>query len=184
MSTLTAYTSFAPFSSFLLEGNWLSLIWQLHDINACTFLVELQLKRPYLTLGGDLSTWEVKSHSWSLSSHLSSKFPRFNCVNTIICMYFRLLLHCHIWTGNFRQPSIDPSLYLTCGNIGMFLACISYLEEYPNDLGIEYALKFGGFQFCIGFSCSIGPVTLPKMTRGKWKAFYQKNLFGLRQLSL
>ncbi|KAF7836649.1 dol-P-Man:Man(6)GlcNAc(2)-PP-Dol alpha-1,2-mannosyltransferase [Senna tora] len=31
----------------------------LHDINACTFLVELQLKRPYLTLGSDLSTWEA-----------------------------------------------------------------------------------------------------------------------------
>lgn len=28
------------------------------DIDVCTFLVELQLKRPYLTLGSDLSTWE------------------------------------------------------------------------------------------------------------------------------
>ncbi|XP_004489031.1 alpha-1,2-mannosyltransferase ALG9 [Cicer arietinum] len=31
----------------------------LHDIDACTFLVELQLKRPYLTRGSDLSTWEA-----------------------------------------------------------------------------------------------------------------------------
>eukprot|EP00256_Glycine_max_P065931 XP_025980526.1 dol-P-Man:Man(6)GlcNAc(2)-PP-Dol alpha-1,2-mannosyltransferase isoform X2 [Glycine max] len=30
----------------------------LHDVVACTFLVELQLKRPYLTRGSDLSTWE------------------------------------------------------------------------------------------------------------------------------
>ncbi|XP_047167751.1 dol-P-Man:Man(6)GlcNAc(2)-PP-Dol alpha-1,2-mannosyltransferase isoform X2 [Vigna umbellata] len=28
------------------------------DVNACTFLVELQLNRPYLTRGSDLSTWE------------------------------------------------------------------------------------------------------------------------------
>ncbi|XP_061363407.1 dol-P-Man:Man(6)GlcNAc(2)-PP-Dol alpha-1,2-mannosyltransferase [Gastrolobium bilobum] len=31
----------------------------LHDIDACTYLVELQLKRPYLTRGSDLSTWEA-----------------------------------------------------------------------------------------------------------------------------
>ncbi|KAI4333577.1 hypothetical protein L6164_018364 [Bauhinia variegata] len=31
----------------------------LHDIDACTFLVELQLKRPYLTRGSDLSSWEA-----------------------------------------------------------------------------------------------------------------------------
>ncbi|KAJ1441672.1 GPI mannosyltransferase [Sesbania bispinosa] len=31
----------------------------LHDIDACTFLVELQLKRPYLTRGSDLSKWEA-----------------------------------------------------------------------------------------------------------------------------
>ncbi|KAK4255888.1 hypothetical protein QN277_008824 [Acacia crassicarpa] len=30
----------------------------LHNIDMCSFLVELQLKRPYLTLGSDLSTWE------------------------------------------------------------------------------------------------------------------------------
>ncbi|WVZ00770.1 hypothetical protein V8G54_026839 [Vigna mungo] len=28
------------------------------DVDACTFLVELQLNRPYLTRGSDLSTWE------------------------------------------------------------------------------------------------------------------------------
>ncbi|KAF8024155.1 hypothetical protein BT93_F1370 [Corymbia citriodora subsp. variegata] len=31
----------------------------LQDLNACTFLVELQLNRPYPTRGSDLSTWEV-----------------------------------------------------------------------------------------------------------------------------
>ncbi|KAE9620794.1 hypothetical protein Lal_00019309 [Lupinus albus] len=31
----------------------------LHDIDACTFLVELQLQRPYLTRGSDLSKWEA-----------------------------------------------------------------------------------------------------------------------------
>ncbi|XP_010277032.1 PREDICTED: dol-P-Man:Man(6)GlcNAc(2)-PP-Dol alpha-1,2-mannosyltransferase [Nelumbo nucifera] len=31
----------------------------LRDVDACTFLVELQLNRPYLSRGSDLSTWEV-----------------------------------------------------------------------------------------------------------------------------
>lgn len=32
---------------------------QLHDIEACTFLVELDLKRPYPARGTDSSKWEV-----------------------------------------------------------------------------------------------------------------------------
>ncbi|XP_020231367.1 dol-P-Man:Man(6)GlcNAc(2)-PP-Dol alpha-1,2-mannosyltransferase [Cajanus cajan] len=31
----------------------------LHDVDACTFLVELQLKRPYLTRGSNMSEWEA-----------------------------------------------------------------------------------------------------------------------------
>jgi hypothetical protein len=33
---------------------------QLQDLQACTFLVELQLNRPSPTRGSDMSTWEVK----------------------------------------------------------------------------------------------------------------------------
>lgn len=32
---------------------------QLRDLNQCTFLVELQLDRPYPSRGSDSSTWEV-----------------------------------------------------------------------------------------------------------------------------
>lgn len=35
------------------------LLLQLSDLDACTFLVELQLNRPYITRGSDMSTWEV-----------------------------------------------------------------------------------------------------------------------------
>jgi len=45
-----------------LKGTHYSLLSQLHDVDACTFLVELQLKRPYLTRGSDLSTWEVSHY--------------------------------------------------------------------------------------------------------------------------
>lgn len=48
---------------------------QLRDLEACTFLVELQLNRPYNTRGSDLSTWEVnQSSSLHFSLHDYTKF--------------------------------------------------------------------------------------------------------------
>lgn len=41
-------------SSFIFSS-----VLQLQDIEKCTFLVELQLQRPFLSRGSDLTTWEV-----------------------------------------------------------------------------------------------------------------------------
>ncbi|XP_057457385.1 dol-P-Man:Man(6)GlcNAc(2)-PP-Dol alpha-1,2-mannosyltransferase [Lotus japonicus] len=54
-STLGGTTAAPPYFN---NKNMASDEQYLHDIEACTFLVELQLKRPYLTRGSDLSTWE------------------------------------------------------------------------------------------------------------------------------
>ncbi|CAL0328863.1 unnamed protein product [Lupinus luteus] len=50
-------TASAP--SYFNNKNKASNEQYLHDIDACTFLVELQLQRPYLTRGSDLSKWEA-----------------------------------------------------------------------------------------------------------------------------
>ncbi|KAJ7981816.1 Mannosyltransferase [Quillaja saponaria] len=48
----------------------------LRDLDACTFLVELQLKRPYPSLGSDLSTWEAIAAFPYLDRELSPAFYR------------------------------------------------------------------------------------------------------------
>lgn len=51
------------------------LFWlQLKDIEACTLLVELDLRRPYPSRGNDLSTWEVSPHSVLIDALPSSIF--------------------------------------------------------------------------------------------------------------
>lgn len=47
----------------IVESNFISFYYwlQLRDVNACTFLVELDLKRAYPSRGSDLATWEVRS---------------------------------------------------------------------------------------------------------------------------
>jgi len=54
------------------------------------------------------------------------------CLN-ILYVYFRLLLHYHIWIGSFHQLCIGHFSSLTCGKKRMFLACINCSEEYQND---------------------------------------------------
>lgn len=52
-----------PFSYHFLPFILFKMIYktllQLRDLDACTFLVELQLNRPYPMRGSDLSEWEV-----------------------------------------------------------------------------------------------------------------------------
>lgn len=73
----------------LWEGVWLPFIWQLHNIDMCSFLVELQLKRPYLTLGSNLSTWEVQAMiEVSFISFKTFLFFIFNC-EYHICLCFQ-----------------------------------------------------------------------------------------------
>ncbi|CAK8535009.1 unnamed protein product [Lathyrus sativus] len=55
-STLGGTTAAPPYFN---NKNIASKEQFLHDIDDCTFLVELQLKRPYLTRGSDMSTWET-----------------------------------------------------------------------------------------------------------------------------
>ncbi|KAL6561746.1 mannosyltransferase [Orobanche minor] len=50
-------TSSAP--SYFNDKNQASNQQYLHDIDKCSFLVELHLQRPYLPRGSDLETWEV-----------------------------------------------------------------------------------------------------------------------------
>lgn len=67
---------FARYSYSTLETNlttsliFLPLILQLHDIDKCTFLVELHLQRPYIPRGSNLNTWEVSTISPSLSIYV------------------------------------------------------------------------------------------------------------------
>ncbi|MED6169975.1 mannosyltransferase [Stylosanthes scabra] len=67
-------TASAP--SYFNNKNKASDEQYLHDINACTFLVELQLKRPYLTRGSDLSTWEAIAALPYLDRELSPSLYR------------------------------------------------------------------------------------------------------------
>lgn len=84
-----------------------------------------------------------KSHPWSFSSWMQILlFWLFG-----YCMYVRLLLHCLIWIGSFHQLCIGPFSSLTFGNRRMFLACISCLKEYRNDLGRYIGLEYGRLQF-------------------------------------
>ena len=102
------------------------LILQLRDLEECTFLVELQLNRPYNTRGSDLSTWEVnQSSSLHFSLHDYTKF----------CVFFRPWQHYLTWTGSSHLPCFGHFLSHTCGRRRTYLACINCLEEYQNDFG-------------------------------------------------
>ncbi|XLS85425.1 hypothetical protein HN51_035591 [Arachis hypogaea] len=67
-------TASAP--SYFNNKNKASNEQYLHDIDACTFLVELQLKRPYLTRGSDMSTWEAIAAIPYLDRELSPSLYR------------------------------------------------------------------------------------------------------------
>ncbi|KAI4321809.1 hypothetical protein MLD38_035147 [Melastoma candidum] len=67
-------TSAAP--SYFNNRNKASEEQYLHDLDACTFLVELQLSRPYPTRGNDLSKWEVIAALPYLDRELSPSFYR------------------------------------------------------------------------------------------------------------
>ena len=54
---------FHKVSNFLT--NLLFICLQLQDIEACNFLVELHLARPYPYRGSDMSTWEVRITKFS-----------------------------------------------------------------------------------------------------------------------
>ncbi|KAI4388260.1 hypothetical protein MLD38_000603 [Melastoma candidum] len=67
-------TSAAP--SYFNNKNKASEEQYLRDLDACTFLVELQLSRPYPTRGNDLSKWEVIAALPYLDRELSPSFYR------------------------------------------------------------------------------------------------------------
>ncbi|CAI0377148.1 unnamed protein product [Linum tenue] len=67
-------TSAAP--SYFNNKNKASAQQYLNDIDACTFLVELQLNRPYPSRGSDLSKWEPIAALPYLDRELSPPFYR------------------------------------------------------------------------------------------------------------
>ncbi|KAL7143428.1 hypothetical protein ABFS83_08G190000 [Erythranthe nasuta] len=67
-------TSAAPF--YFNDKNQASDQQYLQDLDKCTFLVELQLQRPYLPRGSDLKTWEVVAALHYLDRELSPPMHR------------------------------------------------------------------------------------------------------------
>lgn len=63
---------------------FLLLMLQFHDVDKCTFLVELHLQRPYVPRGSDLNTWEV-----SLSPSLCIYVCVSTHLNLFTCKTFR-----------------------------------------------------------------------------------------------
>lgn len=54
------YKTEVPYICYVFFRKWPISFSQLRDLEQCTFLVELQLSRPFPSRGSDLSTWEVQ----------------------------------------------------------------------------------------------------------------------------
>lgn len=125
------FVSIVVYNLYQLEDDTqlcLVIILQLTDPEQCTFLIELQLQRPYPTRGSDLSTWEVLAHPRKLITLLP-------CCMLLTCktVACRLLQHFHIWTGSYLLHCTGRSLFHITGSRRMSLASTDYLGEYQSD---------------------------------------------------
>lgn len=81
--------SFSLLQSLSVLIFWVKSILQFGDIDACTFFIELDLKRPYPARGTDLSKWEVwNSDFLKILLYINIYFFPFTKINPRIKVIF------------------------------------------------------------------------------------------------